>query len=113
MLLARSDERGTVMPFSRRDAFKLGGLGALGVAGLAIPFGNMVSAKDPSQLPKGRARSVWGSLRLAGEPFQRLKVLQKTGHDDNPRRNGRRSTTTTRASAAGTISVHPRWSPTC
>ena len=73
------------MPFSRRDAFKLGGLGALGVAGLAIPLGNVVSAKDPSQLPKGRAPVPYGAAyNSAGNPFQRLQVLQKTGHEDYP-----------------------------
>jgi FtsP/CotA-like multicopper oxidase with cupredoxin domain len=73
------------MPFSRRDAFKLGGLGALGIAGLAIPLGNVVSAKDPSQLPKGRTPVPYGAtFNSAGNPFQRLKVLQKTGHADNP-----------------------------
>ncbi len=69
--LASPDERGTVMPFSRRDAFKLGGLGALGVAGLAIPFGNMVSAKDPSQLPQADVPVPYETASAAGHLFQR------------------------------------------
>jgi len=73
------------MPFSRRDAFKLGGLGALGVAGLAIPLGNVVSAKDPSQLPKGRAPVPYGpTFGSAGNPFVRLQVLQKIRHEEYP-----------------------------
>lgn len=60
------------MSLSRRDAFKLGGLGALGVAGLAIPFGNMVSAKDPSfALPTFRFPKPYT------KPFVPLTVLTK------------------------------------
>ena len=73
------------MPFSRRDAFKLGGLGALGVAGLAIPLGNVVSAKDPSLLPKGRVPVPYGpTFGSGGNTFQRLQVLQKISHEENP-----------------------------
>ena len=39
------------MQLSRRDLLKLGGLGAIGAAGLALPFGREVSAGTPSLLP--------------------------------------------------------------
>ncbi len=38
------------MKFSRRDALKLGGLAAVGGAGLVLPFGNGVNAGSASQL---------------------------------------------------------------
>jgi FtsP/CotA-like multicopper oxidase with cupredoxin domain len=105
-------ERGFIMPFSRRDAFKLGGLGALGVAGLAIPLGNVVSAKDPSQLPKGRAPVPYGAaFGSNGNYFQRLKVLQKTGHADNPDGLGPVDYYD-QSEKVGTISVIPGGNPT-
>ncbi len=39
------------MQLSRRDLIKIGGLGAIGAAGLALPFGREVSAGTPSLLP--------------------------------------------------------------
>ncbi len=61
------------MPFSRRDAFKLGGLGALGAAGLAIPLGKMVSGQSASQLP---AKSMPLPYRTT---LGRLPVLPAVG----------------------------------
>src|SRR6478672_3933725 len=78
------------MPFSRRDALKLGGLGALGVAGLTIPFGNVVSAKDPSQLPNGRMpvpySSVFGSPANPFQPLAVLKPYRRTANSDGSAR---------------------------
>ena len=39
------------MHLSRRDLLKLGGLGAIGAAGLSLPFGNKVSGSAASLLP--------------------------------------------------------------
>lgn len=56
----------------RRDFFKLGGLGALAVSGLAVPLGGTVQAKSASQLAD---RNVPRPYRAA---FLRAKVLQPT-----------------------------------
>jgi FtsP/CotA-like multicopper oxidase with cupredoxin domain len=61
------------MPFSRRDAFKLGGLSALGAAGLAIPLGKMVSGSSASLLP---SKSMPVPYRTT---FARLPVLDSVG----------------------------------
>jgi FtsP/CotA-like multicopper oxidase with cupredoxin domain len=42
------------MSVSRRDALKLGGLAALGAAGVAVPLNQTVSGSSVSQLPPGR-----------------------------------------------------------
>lgn len=61
------------MKLTRRDALKLGGLAAVGGAGLAIPFGNTVSGSSASLL----------SSRLLPKPYQtsfsRLGVLPSVG----------------------------------
>lgn len=56
--------------FSRRDAFKLGGLAALGAAGLAIPWG-AVDAASASLLPSSKMPKPYQV------PFARLEVLPK------------------------------------
>ncbi len=66
------------MAVSRRDAFKLGGLGALGAAGLAVPWGNLVSGATASLLPKR-------SMPLPYQTkFKRLDVLPATGTKLDP-----------------------------
>ncbi|HEX8508952.1 MAG TPA: multicopper oxidase domain-containing protein [Propionibacteriaceae bacterium] len=42
------------MQLSRRDMLKIGGLGAVGAAGLTLPFRGEVSAKSASELPDSR-----------------------------------------------------------
>jgi FtsP/CotA-like multicopper oxidase with cupredoxin domain len=59
------------MPLSRRDAFRLGGLGVVGVAGLAVPLGNTVRADAASLLPPSRLPKPYQAT------FQPLTVLQK------------------------------------
>src|SRR6476646_5645246 len=70
-----SDQGITAMHLSRRDMFKIGGLGVLGAAGLAIPFGNTVSGSSASQL----------SSKLMLKPYQatygRLEVLSPVRRD--------------------------------
>ena len=66
------------MSLSRRDAFKLSGLGALGAAGLAIPLGNMVSGSAASLLPKGKIPVPFQTT------FQRLEVLPPAGTETDP-----------------------------
>ncbi|TKV60683.1 multicopper oxidase family protein [Nakamurella flava] len=55
---------------SRRDAFKLGGLAALGAAGLAIPWG-AVDASSASLLPSSKMPKPYQV------PFARLEALPK------------------------------------
>ena len=57
------------MQLSRRDMIKLGGLGALGAAGLAVPLGPSVSGKSASLLPDSKMPKPY---RV---PFERLGVL--------------------------------------
>ena len=70
------------MPLSRRDAFKLGGLGALGAAGLAIPFGNMVSGRSASLLPSRNMpvpyRTTLGRLPVLPPVGSRVDAEGKT-----------------------------------
>ena len=61
--------RGTAMHLSRRDMFKIGGLGALGAAGLAIPFGNTVSGSSASLLSSSKMPKPYQAT------FGRLEVL--------------------------------------
>ena len=58
------------MQFSRRDALKLGGLAAVGGAGLTLPFGRSVSGATPSLLP-----SRYMPVPFAA-PFRRLETLK-------------------------------------
>ncbi len=58
------------MSFSRRDAFKLGGLTALGAAGLAVPWGS-VDAATASLLPSSKMPKPYAAS------FKRLDVLPK------------------------------------
>jgi len=58
--------------FSRRDALKLGGLAAVGGAGLALPFGRSVSGSSASLLPASKLPKPFQV------PFQRLGVLTPT-----------------------------------
>ncbi|PZS31586.1 MAG: bilirubin oxidase [Pseudonocardiales bacterium] len=48
------------MTISRRNLLKVGGLGALGAAGLALPLGQLIQTKSPSRLP----------ANLMPKPFQ-------------------------------------------
>ena len=57
------------MRLSRRDMFKLGGLGALGAAGLAIPLGNQVSGSSASMLSDKKMPKPYQTT------FGRLAVL--------------------------------------
>ena len=57
------------MHLSRRDMFKIGGLGALGAAGLAIPFGNTVSGSSASLLSSSKMPKPYVAT------FGRLEVL--------------------------------------
>jgi FtsP/CotA-like multicopper oxidase with cupredoxin domain len=56
------------MPFSRRDVFKLGGLAALGTAGLAMPWSSL-NASTVSLLPSSKMPKVFQA------PFTRLDRL--------------------------------------
>ena len=56
------------MHVSRRDLLKLGGLGALGAAGLSLPFGREVSGSAASLLP----------LSLMPKPFKVPFVVPPT-----------------------------------
>ena len=66
------------MRLSRRDAFKIGGLGALGAAGLAIPLGNMVSGQSASLLPSKNMPLPYRTT------FGRLPVLPPVGSRIDP-----------------------------
>ncbi len=57
------------MQLSRRDAFKLGGLGVLGAAGLAVPLGRTVSGASASLLPSSKMPKPFQTA------FSRLEVL--------------------------------------
>ena len=57
------------MRLSRRDMFKLGGLVAVGAAGLAIPLGNTVSGASASLLPTSKMPKPYQAK------FERLEVL--------------------------------------
>src|SRR6476620_2552889 len=59
----------TVMRLSRRDMFKLGGLAAVGAAGLAIPLGNTVSGSSASLLPTSKMPKPYQAA------FERVGVL--------------------------------------
>ncbi len=67
------------MRLSRRDAFKLGGLAAVGTAGLALPFSRSVSGGTPSLLPAKNFPKPYAAT------FARLPVLApyKTAVDDD------------------------------
>jgi hypothetical protein len=54
---------------SRGDIFKIGGLGVLGAAGLAIPFGSPVSVSSASQLSSSKMPKPYQAT------FGRLEVL--------------------------------------
>ncbi|HYP45696.1 MAG TPA: multicopper oxidase domain-containing protein [Propionibacteriaceae bacterium] len=58
------------MQLSRRDMLKLGGLGAVGAAGLTLPFRSDVSASSASLLPDSKMPVVFRN------PFIRQEVLQ-------------------------------------
>ena len=74
------------MQLSRRDMFKIGGLGVLGAAGLAIPLGNTVSGPSASLLPSSKMPKPFKT------EFARLEVLSPV----RPRSTTRaRSRTTT------------------
>ncbi|MEO5834594.1 MAG: multicopper oxidase domain-containing protein [Nakamurella sp.] len=62
------------MSFSRRDAFKLGGLAALGTAGLAVPWGS-VNAATASLLPAAKMPKPYVAV------FKRLETLAKDHSD--------------------------------
>lgn len=57
------------MRLSRRDMFKLGALGTVGIAGFAIPFGHTVNGASASLLPANRLPKPYQV------PFARLEVL--------------------------------------
>ena len=61
------------MRLSRRDAMKLGGLGALGAVGLAIPLGDLVSGSTASLLPSKNLPVPYQTV------FSRLPVLPTVG----------------------------------
>lgn len=67
------------MPLSRRDAFKLGGLGALGAAGLAIPLGNKVVSGGQASLLSSKLMPVPYQT-----VFKRLDVLPSVGTEVDP-----------------------------
>lgn len=57
------------MRLSRRDMFKLGALGTVGIAGFAIPFGHTVNGASASLLPANKLPKPYQV------PFARLEVL--------------------------------------
>ena len=67
------------MKLSRRDVFKLGGLAAVGAAGLAIPLGNTVNGASASLLPAGKMPKPYQTT------FGRLEVKLRTGPRWMPR----------------------------
>ena len=80
------------MKLSRRDVFKLGGLAAVGAAGLAIPLGNTVNGASASLLPAGKMpkpyQTTFGRLEVqtpyrtevdAQGPVAYYDVTAKTG----------------------------------
>src|SRR6476660_9405165 len=73
-----SDQGITAMHLSRRDMFKIGGLGVLGAAGLTIPFGTTVSGSGASQLSSSKMRRPYQAT------FGWLEVLSpvRRGMDD-------------------------------
>ncbi|MGS0685867.1 hypothetical protein ACVBEQ_12095 [Nakamurella sp. GG22] len=60
------------MQLTRRDAFKLGGLGVLGAAGLAVPLGRTVSGSSASLLSSSKMPKPFQTT------FSRLEVLTPT-----------------------------------
>ena len=60
------------MKISRRDAMKVGGLAAVGAAGLTLPLGRTVSGETPSLLSSANFPKRFVN------PFQRLGVLTPT-----------------------------------
>ena len=83
---------GINMRLSRRDAMKLGGLGALGAAGLAVPLGGGVLAKSASRLDRRLMPRPYGAAFVtppvlrpystgvdALGPFARYDIRQMAG----------------------------------
>ncbi|WP_375431257.1 multicopper oxidase family protein [uncultured Friedmanniella sp.] len=66
------------MKLTRRDALKIGGLAAVGTAGLTLPFGRSVSAGTPSLLSSANMPKPYAAA------FARLEVLTpRIGSDAN------------------------------
>ena len=86
------------MRLSRRDMFKLGGLGALGAAGLAIPLGNQVSGSSASLLSDKKMPKPYQTT------FGRLAVLSRFAARSTIRA---RSTTTTSPPGQGLSASSP------
>jgi FtsP/CotA-like multicopper oxidase with cupredoxin domain len=66
------------MKLSRRDALKLGGLGAVGAAGFALPFGRSASGGTPSLLASRNFPKVYAAA------FRRLEVQAPTSTGFDP-----------------------------
>ncbi len=66
------------MKISRRDALKLGGLAAVGTAGMGLPLGRSVSGSTPSLLASRNFPKVYKTAL----PIQKVLAPSSTGVDD-------------------------------
>ena len=81
------------MRLSRRDMFKLGGLAAVGAAGLAIPLGNTVSGSSASLLPSSKMpkpyQAAFGRLEVLAPVIARWTTRARSHYYDITAKTGR------------------------
>ena len=76
------------MQFSRRDMLKLAGLGAVGAAGLTLPFGREVSGSTISLLPTSKMPKPYAAAFVSPPVIQPYKTEGDTAYYDITARQG-------------------------